>query len=169
MKGQISHSIDMEELGPQSFLCQDCRKAVALWGSEKDRSKAGDGRPSHGSPESVLLEVHSRLIDRVATGCRLCTMIYNSYEGETRSFEGTNFRSRKRNGVKQDGQPEVWGYMRHWRSGGPPNDKYEETDLSIRRWSPQVDMYFNIGLHRVAKKGCTGTAYGSIVILPNNY
>jgi hypothetical protein len=141
--------------GPQSPLCKDCQTALDRWGSEKDIAKAGDGRPSRGPPETVLLQVNSRLIDRVATGCRLCTMIYESFEGETRSFESTTFRT-KRYDLEALEKPEIWGYMRTWRSGGRPNEIYEETDLSIRRWQPKVDMKFSVRLHRVGDKGCTG-------------
>jgi len=150
-----------QNLGPQSFLCPDCRTAIDRWGSEKDISHAGDGRPSHGPPETLLAQSNTRLIDRVAIGCRLCTMVYDSYEGETRSFLSTTFRSR-RNDLKEGEPAEVWGYMTTWRSGGPPNEKYDETDISIRRWRPQVDMHFGVRLHRVAEKGCTGRKYETI-------
>ena len=150
-----------QNLGPQSFLCPDCRTAIDRWGSEKDISQAGDGRPSCGPPETVLVQSNTQLVDRVATGCRLCIMVYDSYEGETRSFLTTTFRSVDPD-LKEGEPAEVWGYMRTWRSGGPPNEKCDETDISIRRWRPRVDMHFGVRLHRVAEKGCTGRQHDMI-------
>lgn len=121
-----------------------------MWGSEKDRAKAGDGRPSRGNPETLLLLVESRLADRVATGCSLCTMVYDSFEGETGSWLEPTFRKLERD------ESEKWGYVRTWRQGGPPDDKYCDTDISIRRFQPQVEMHFSVSLHRVDEKQCTG-------------
>ncbi|KUJ10078.1 HET-domain-containing protein [Mollisia scopiformis] len=145
----------------QSPLCKDCRTALDRWGSEKDIAKAGDGRPSRGPPETILLQANSRLKERVATGCRLCAMVYDSFEGETGSFESTTFRRKATDDPNGGPDPEVWGYVRSWRSGGPPNDKYSETDLSIRRWRPNVEMKWSARLHRVKDRTCTDCSDGT--------
>lgn len=149
----------LKNFGPESPLCKDCRKALDLWGSEKDIAKAGDGRPSRGPPETLLTHVESTLQERVATGCRLCAMVYDSFEGETGSFEGASFRRHKRDGPNANAESETWGYIRSWRQGGPPNDVYRDTDISIRRFRPNVEMKFSVRLHRVDEKQCTGASF----------
>jgi hypothetical protein len=146
--------ISLSEL--ESPLCKDCREALSLWGSKKNISEAGDGRPSRGPPEAILLIVNSTLKERVATGCRLCTMIYDSFEGELGTFQSATFRRIESTALDENKQPETWGYVRSWRKGGPPDDKYRDTDISIRRFRPQVAMHFSVRLHRVEEKGCTG-------------
>lgn len=150
---------------PESPLCKDCRKAIDLWGSEKDRANAGDGRPSRGPPEALLLKSESSLQERVATGCRLCAMVYDSLEGETGSFSGATFRRYSGRSEKTEDIPETWGYIRTWRKGGPPDDKYRDTDLSIRRFYPSMSWNFSARLHRVDEKQCTGTYRRSGVFL----
>ncbi|SPN96497.1 uncharacterized protein DNG_00025 [Cephalotrichum gorgonifer] len=88
-------------------------------------------------------------------------MVYESLEGETRSFEPTTFRNMTKKSSQGAGETERWAYIRSWRSWGPPNDKYHKTDLAIRRFSPRpYEKSFSVRLHRVRKKKCTGCSDG---------
>jgi hypothetical protein len=66
-----------------------------------------------------------------------------------RKLVGTTFRRLDRD------ESEKWGYVRTWRQRGPPDDTYRDTDMSIRRFQPQVEMHFSVSLHRVDEKQCT--------------
>ncbi len=83
-------------------------------------------------------------------------MVYDSFEGETGSWMSASFRRLRRNDANVTNAPEIWGYIRSWRQLGPPNDKYRDTDISIRRFQPQVEMQISLRLHRVNEKECTG-------------
>lgn len=63
------------------------------------------------------------------------------------------------NELKDGNPPETWGYIRSWRKGGPPDDRYRDTDLSIRRFRPNVEMKFSVRLHRVDERECTSRRF----------